>query len=213
MPHLGGLVLAALGATWLPVFVGPLLIVAYLTGSVIGWIGRADEDGVRSYSNALIAFEAAQALLIATLTWWLIEFISPPTSASAIGFLSSQVLTQWQSAALWAGAAAVTGQSYPLLGRWRGNSGIPAAGALVAVYAPTVLVAAVAGFGAGYLVTASTRQSVVGAFGGAVGFAWIAWSLEIESGWGVHNGPELALWVTVVAAVLYSRWRHPATRP
>ncbi len=117
------------------------------------------------------------------------------------------MLTAWQSAALWAGLAFVVGLVAPYAGARRGSSGLAAAVAVVAVYAPLVFSAAMVAFAAAMFVMGSPRAALPAALAGGVVGGWIGWQVEAASLWGLTNGPEVSLWSAALGCVLYARWR------
>ncbi|MDP9388943.1 MAG: glycerol-3-phosphate acyltransferase [Actinomycetota bacterium] len=181
-----------------------------LTGG--GATGRAD-DAVAA------VLDTAKVLLAATLAWHLVEDASPGfdrgvlPALSAVGFLADQVLTAWQSVGLWAGTAAVVGHlAPPWLGFRRAHGEAPALG-LVFVYCPAGFAAGVAAFFAALAVTRRPVPSALAGLTAFVGWAWTAWVFDWRTGWGVTNGPELALWATVLAGVLAAHTLSGHARP
>jgi hypothetical protein len=53
-------------------------------------------------------------------------------------------------------------------------------------------------------VTGLPRLALLACLPPAVAFAYGAWILDLPAGWGVTHGPELTLWVVVVAAALFA---------
>ncbi len=208
---------------------GPLVLLGYLIGSIpltflvrrarmrraldagaVDTPGRPPPVG-REGEAALVAGEAALALVAATLAWEAVEGVAPAAgaglaAASRIAFLSSQVLLVWQSVALWAGFAAVVGHVAPPWSRFRGGTGIPPALALALAYAPTVFAAGVAGFLGGLWLSAGHRRTaLLAGLTVALGWSWLAWVGDWNPGWGVASGPELSLWTAMAALVLAAR--------
>ncbi len=217
------------------VVAGLCAVAAYLLGSVpLGYLAgrrslrqrleRIESDGrpldvqLRDVltgpgtSPFVALLDTLKVLIAATATWHLVIAVSPGGSAttpnqSAVAFLSDQVLVSWQSAALWAGLAALVGHLAPVWLGFRGDQGQAPGLALVVVYAPIGFVLGVIVFflarsllGSGRLVAA-----ILGALGAFVGWCWLAWIFDIQVAWGVPAGPELSLWATVLAAVLAAR--------
>lgn len=214
---------------------GLCTVAAYLLGSVpLGYLAgrrslrqrlqRIETDGrpldVQLHTilagpgtTPLVALlDTLKVLLAATATWHLVIAVSPGGSAttpnqSAVAFLSDQVLVSWQSAALWAGLAAVVGHLAPAWLGFRGDQGQAPGLALVVVYAPVGFVVGVIVFFLARTLLGSARlvAAVFAALGAFVGWCWIAWIFDIQVAWGVPAGPELSLWATVLAAVLAAR--------
>ena len=207
---------------------GPLVLLGYLVGSVpVGYVlgrRRLRRDLSRAQPRLLsparfpgddplaTAVEVALTLAVATLAWRVTRSVAPGGNyrvpeASRIAFASTQVLTAWQSVALWTGLAAVVGHVAPVWRRFRGGgSGLAPGLALLLAYAPTLFSAAVLAFFAGLLLTRRPRPAVAVAIPMTVGAAWAAWVTEVPPGWGMVNGPELTLWLSVGAGVLFARW-------
>ena len=158
-----------------------------------------------------VGLDIAKVLVAATVTWRLVMNAAPGfdrallPKVSAVGFLADQVLTSWQSAALWAGLAAVVGHlAPPWLGFRTGQSQAPAL-ALVLVYCPYGLsLAALVFFGA-LLITRNVPRAVLVSLPAVVAYCWLAWIYDWHTAWGATNGPELALWSAVLAGVIGAR--------
>lgn len=153
------------------------------------------------------ALDCAKVLLAATVSWRVVDRLAPGFDrgllpASAVGFLSDQVLTVWQSVALWAGAAAAIGHLFPVWLRFRGASGQAPALALVLAYCPVGFSVGTAAFFAALALARDARRAVGAALGAFVGYAWLAWVYDWPPSWGAANGPELTLWAAVVAGVV-----------
>jgi hypothetical protein len=191
------------------VVVGPLAIVSYLVMATVHAGLRSNGRSRHRISSprSLALVEAIAALLLATLTWTVVRRIAPGGDAelSRLASLSPQVLTAWESAALWCGLAAVVGQVAPVWWDFRdGGDGLAPAAGLLAAYAPIPLLVAIA---VGSLASVVThRDDVARRTGlvGLVGFGWLAWWADWPSGWGSGNGPELTLWSAVLAGVLFA---------
>ena len=112
-------------------FSGPIVAVGYLVGSLTAtWLNPDD----RRPSDVLV--EVFVALASSTAAWWTIQELSPGSSFSRIGYLSNQVLSAWQSVALWTGLAVVTGLCAPVFRRFRGGTGLAASAALLLIHFP-----------------------------------------------------------------------------
>ena len=155
------------------------------------------------------AVDTAKVLLAATIAWHAVVAVSPGGTAthpnqSAIAFLANQVLVSWQSAALWAGLAAVVGHLAPVWLGFRGSKGQAPGLALAVVYAPIGFVVGVATFFALRLALgpARLRVAVLVSLAAFVGWTWLAWIADVQAAWGVPAGPELTLWAAVLAGVL-----------
>ena len=95
----------------------------------------------------------------------------------------------------------------------RGGDGVAPAGALAFAHAPVVFAVAAGAFLAATAATGRPRLALVACLPPAVAFAYGAWLLDLPSGWGVTHGPELTLWVAVVAATLLAgNWRRVSTQ-
>lgn len=183
------------------VFSGPIVAVGYLVGSLTAtWIGSED----RRPSDALV--EAFVALVSSTAAWWTIQELSPGSSFSRIGYLSNQVLSAWQSVAIWTGLAVVAGLCAPVFRRFRGGSGLAATAALLAIHQPWSLFACFVVALVAFAVARSPRIAHAVAIGTLLPVAWLGWVLEWEPEWGLPPGPELSVWAMVLTIVLGVRW-------
>lgn len=183
------------------VFSGPIVAVGYLVGSLTAtWIGSED----RRPSDALV--EAFVALVSSTAAWWTIQELSPGSSFSRIGYLSNQVLSAWQSVAIWTGLAVVAGLCAPVFRRFRGGSGLVATAALLLIHYPWSLFAAAALALGAFAFARSPRIAHAVAVGTLLPFAWLGWVLEWEPAWGLPPGPEASVWAMVLTGVLGVRW-------
>lgn len=155
--------------------------------------------------------DTAKVLLAATAAWHLVKDASPGfdrgvlPDVSAVGFLADQVLSAWQSIALWSGLAAVVAHLAPPWLGFRGGQGQAPALGLAFVYCPLGFSAGVAVFFASLPVLGDVTRSVLVSLVGFVGYAWLAWVYDWRTSWGATNGPELALWATVLAGVVATR--------
>jgi glycerol-3-phosphate acyltransferase PlsY len=225
------------------VVAGLCVLAAYLLGSVpVGYLlgrrslrqrlRRLESDGLpleeqlrtilagSANSSAVVAvLDAAKVLVAATVTWHLVVAVSPGGTASvpnqsAVAFLSDQVLVSWQSAALWAGLAAVVGHLAPVWLGFRGDHGQAPALALTVVYAPVAFVVGVAVFFVARLLLGADRllAAVLVSLAAFVGWCWVAWIGDVQVAWGVPAGPELTLWASVLAGLLAARTRTTLER-
>ena len=212
---------------------GPLVLVGYLVGSIpFGYLltrrrlrrqlaGDAPIAARRAGADPLGApgvvgagaLAAAATLLVTTITWDVALAAAPRGNIGAIGTFSNQAVGAWVSVALWTGMGAVIGNVAPVWAGFRGASGVPSALALVVVYAPVVFVAAVAASLVAFLVTRSTRVSLLASLPVALSVAYLTWIADVQTTWGVTNGPELTLWVAVLCGVLAARNLRPAATP
>jgi glycerol-3-phosphate acyltransferase PlsY len=195
-------------ATSVGLVAGPLVLVGYLLGSLSRWRDpRRGRDILPPSPGVQALVDAGLALAAATLAWKVTHAVAPPSSRSAVGFNSDQVLMPWESIALWAGLAAVLGHAAPVWSRFRGGgSGLVPALALAAAYSPTVLSLALGSMLVATLGTGTPRRGLPVALGATVSLSWLAWVRDTPPGWGMPNGPELSLWVAVLCGVLFARW-------
>lgn len=166
----------------------------------------AGGDSSRRDELLAAVLDTAKVLVAATVAWRAVKIVAPPFDrglldpSSAVGFLSDQVITVWQSAALWAGMAAVVGHLQPLWLRVRGGQA-PALG-LVLVYCPLGFAVGTAAFFLAYAVTRRVGVAVLASLPGLMGYAWLAWVFDWDPSYGATNGPELALWCAVLSGVV-----------
>ncbi len=215
-------------ATAVGVLAGPLIVLGYLSGAVpFAYLlsrrrlrrqlddrtfaglgadhGDRDHHDVRARVGATIL--AAVATLAATTLAWELTLAATPgaNTFSAVAVFSNQAIGAWVSVALWTGMAAVLGHTAPVWTGFRGGSGLPPAVALTAAYTPVVLLMGAATF---LVVRGITRRPVtalVVALPAMVVFAYLAWLVDLQAGWGVTNGPEVTLWISAMAVVLFAR--------
>ena len=185
---------------------GPVVLSGYVVGAVVAHVlTRHDEAAPRP---ADLVLEAFAALAVSTAAWWTIQEVSPGSGFSRIGYFSNQVLSAWQSVALWSGLAVVVGICAPVSRRFHGGPGLAPAAALLAAHYPWFLFATL---GAGTLVLATARSSRL-AQGAAIAVllptAWLGWVLEWQPAWGLPAGPEATVWAMVLTIVLGTRWWH-----
>ena len=163
-------------------------------------------------SPLVTVVDTAKVLLAATVTWHAVVAVSPGGTASipdqsAVAFLADQVLVSWQSAALWAGLAAVAGHLAPVWLGFRSDHGQAPALTLAIVYAPVGFIVGVGTFFAARLVLGPARLvvAVLISLGAFVGWCWLAWIGDVQLAWGVPAGPEATLWSAVLAGLLAAR--------
>ena len=200
-------------ATAVGAVAGPLALVGYLVGGLP--FGALLTRGRRADDPAPAALAAALAtLLVTTVAWDVAEAATPGAQySSAVGAFSNQALGAWVSVALWTGAAAVVGHLAPVWRGFRGGDGLAPAGALAFAHAPVVFAVAAGAFLAATAATGRPRLGLLACLPPAVAFAYGAWLLDLPSGWGVTHGPELTLWVVVVAAALFGgNWNRRSER-
>ena len=182
---------------------GPLVLLGYLVGTVtVMWLRRGDH-GPRASDHLVEAFVA---VAMATLAWKVIDEVSPGNASSRLGLYSNQVLTAWQSVALWTGVGVTAGFAAPITRRFQGTPGIAAAGALVAVYFPWIAVSVLAVVGVAIVLSRPDDQVRLAAILTALPLAWLAWVLDWIPAWGSSNGPEATVWIMVLTMVLGVRW-------
>lgn len=208
---------------------GPMVLVGYLVGSIpFGYLlsrrrlrrqltgdqplaFRRPGSGERSDpldAPGVVgagALAAIATLLVTTIAWDVAMAAAPRGNIGAIGTFSNQAVGAWVSVALWTGMGAVVGNVAPVWAGFRGASGVPPALALVVAHAPLVFVATSAAVVLAYVATRSPRRSLLAALPVAVSAAYVAWIADVQTTWGVTNGPELTLWVAVLAGVLGAR--------
>jgi glycerol-3-phosphate acyltransferase PlsY len=133
--------------------------------------------------------------------------LAPGADVSAVGFASVQVLLVWESVALWCGAAVVLGCCAPVFSGFKGSGGIAAAVAIAAVHAPAVLLSGVGAFAVGMAIfRGRSHEALAVALAAPPAYEWVAWAADLQNGWGVTHGPELALWTAAVSSILLARW-------
>ena len=181
---------------------GPIVLSGYLVGAVVAALSRRDDDA-RPSDWVLDAFVV---LAVSTAAWFSIESVSPGSNLSRIGYYSSQVLSAWQSVALWTGLAVVAGMCASVFRRFEGGSGLAPAAALLAVHFPWFLFACAGAALVGFAVTRSARLTQLAAIGVLLPTAWLGWVLEWLPAWGLPAGPEATVWSMVLTVVLGTRW-------
>jgi glycerol-3-phosphate acyltransferase PlsY len=184
-------------------------LAALLTGTSASRAQPADLPSPADIAGAIL--DTVKVLGLAALVGVVVHHVGPGIrrgdipSYGAVGFLSDQVLTAWQSAALWAGMAAVVGHLCPVyLGFRTGQGQAPALG-LALRYLPFGFSAAVAAFLLGLAITRDVRRAVLISLPAFVAYAWLGWIYDLPHSYGAPNGPELALWAAVLAGVVGAR--------
>ena len=175
--------------------------------ALLAGAGGAESDLFTDVAAA--ALDTAKVLLAATIAWHVVHRIPPHhvdrTNFSAVAFVANQVLLGWQSVALWAGLAGAVSHLAPVWLRFRGGQGQAPVLALVVVYFPYGFVVGAATFMVALAFTRDVPRAALVSLPGFVAFAWLAWIYDWRSGWGLPNGPELALWAAVLAGVVAAR--------
>lgn len=225
-------------ATAVGVLAGPLVVMGYLAGSVpfayllsrrrlrrqlddrgdplARWSDRPDRvtprpARARADTARPVLLPAATTLAATTVAWHLTLAATPGANTfSAVGVFSNQAIGAWVSVALWTGMAAVAGHVAPVWTGFRGGSGVPPAVALAVVYLPLVTLAAASVALVVYGLHRRPRSALAVALPVMVSVEYVTWLADIQAGWGVTNGPEAALWTTVLAALLAARNLGPA---
>jgi glycerol-3-phosphate acyltransferase PlsY len=193
-------------ATWVGILAGPLVLVGYIVGS-LPFDRFAPRHGpeVRTDATA-VALAVGATLLVTTLAWDLALAAAPNATFSAVGFYANQIIPAWASVALWTGMGAVLGHMAPVFRSFRdGGSGIAPAVALAAAHTPLVLVVGLAVYLLARTIGAGDRTAVLAALPAAVTYEYLAWTADWQAGWGLTNGPEVALWVAALAVALAAR--------
>jgi glycerol-3-phosphate acyltransferase PlsY len=211
--------------TSVSVLSGPLVLLGYLAGSIpFGYLlsrrrlrrqldapgppGSRRPGGDPLDAPGVIgagALAAAATLLVTTVAWDVALAAAPRGTIGAVGTFSNQAVGAWVSVALWTGMGAVVGNVAPVWSSFRGATGVAPAVALLAAYAPVVFIAGVATFLLAYAATRSLRTSLLATLPVAVSVEYLAWIADVQTAWGVTNGPELTLWVAVLAGALAVR--------
>ena len=204
-------------AQWAGYVAGPLVVLGYLVGSLpVGDVvarhrfrRQLDRGGLPASaeidSAAVLtgALTAAITLLVATVAWDVGLEASPRGAFGAIGTFANQALGAWVSIALWTGTAAMLGSMLPIWTRFRrGGSGVGPAVALLVVYTPLLAAAGLAVGSFVYGVTQRWRHALAAGLAAIVVTEYLAWITDLQSGWGITNGPEVGLWSVILALVL-----------
>lgn len=186
---------------------GPVVLIGYLTSSVVrGLTVRAGDR-----PSPAVVGEMAATVGAAVAAWLLIRWAAPGRTtfqnASAIGFLSSQVLTAWSSLAIWTGAAAVVGHVAPMTTRFRsGTAGVAGSFGLLTVFLPITALAAIGAWITSMAVTRDVRSALAATYFAVVTSEWLFAVLDPPTPYGLIHGPESTLFVAVLAGVLIARW-------
>ena len=186
------------------ILAGPIVLSGYLVGALTAsWSHGGDDQRPADW-----LLEAFVVLSVSTAAWFAIEAVSPGSNFSRIGYFSNQVLSAWQSVALWTGLAVVAGFCAPVLRRFRGSSGLAPSAALLAVHFPWFLFSTAAAALVGFAVARSVRTAHLAAIAVLLPAAWLGWVLEWQPAWGLPAGPEATVWAMVLTGVLGARWWH-----
>ncbi len=207
---------------WITFYVGLLVGGGFAMGTLFRWrVVRPGGERLPSAAGgpepgridpALVdgAIEALLALGWSIVSLAVIDAIAPGSAgfrdSSAVGFLSSQTLTAWESASLWASLALLCGLMFPFPFRPdRGTSGLAGAFAIVAFRLPIVAFVAAAAFFASQMLGGGQRRSL--SFGLAIMplAEWGSSIFGIRAAWGFVHGPETAIWVTALVGALAAR--------
>lgn len=207
-------------AQWAGYVAGPLVVLGYLAGSLpVGDLvarrrfrRQLDRGGLpvaAELDTAAVltgAGSAAITLLVATVAWDVGLEASPPGAFGAIGTFANQALGAWVSIALWTGTAAMLGSMVPIWTRLRrGGSGVGPALALLVVYTPLLAATGLAIGSFVYGVTQRWRYALAAGLGAIVVTEYLAWITDLQTGWGITNGPEVGLWSVVLSLMLLGR--------
>lgn len=205
---------------WITFWVGLLIGVGYVLGSLVLWRSTASAALTRDQSTGKgdgridpgawsVALEAVVVVAWSTAVLWITDWAAPGSAsfrdASAIGFLSSQALTAWESAALWAGLATLVGFMFPATSVRNGRLGVAGAAALVLWHLPITFFVLSSVFFAAQMVRGRPERSLTIALLALPPVEWVASILELGAPWGLVHGPETALWVTILAGTLAAR--------
>ena len=156
------------------------------------------------------ALAAVATLLVTTVAWDVALAAAPRGDIGAIGTFSNQAVGAWVSVALWTGMAAVIGNIAPVWAGFKGATGLAPSVALVFAHVPVVFVVGAVTFLLSYALTRDTRLSLLLTLPVVVSAEYLAWIADVQTTWGVTNGPELTLWVAVLAGALAARNLRPA---
>ncbi len=217
---------------WITLYVGMFIGAGYFLGTGVRWRLHAAFSGTIQHAGAdgpldatreadlepgrvdpvlvVGALEALAAVGWSLFVLWITDVFAPGSTtfrdSSAVGFLSSQTLTAWESAALWSGLAVICGLAFPAPLRIdRGSPGLAAAAGLLLVHLPLAGFVATGAFFAAQLVRGRQRWSWTIAILTLPGIEWVLSMLKIGPSWGLVHGPETALWMMVLAGLLAAR--------
>ena len=208
---------------------GPLVLLGYLVGSVpFGYLlsrsrlrrqlrspgpparGTVGAPALDQPGTLLAgALTVAATLAVTTLAWHLVK-AAAPGGFSPIGTYANQAIAAWESVALWTGMAAVVGNIGSVWLRFRGGTGVVPAGALVFAYVPMAFAVTTLVFVAASAAWHDPRRALLLALPLAVVVEYGAWLADVQRAWGITSGPEVSLWITVLATTLVSRNLRPA---
>jgi glycerol-3-phosphate acyltransferase PlsY len=209
-------------AAWAGYVAGPLVLVGYAVGS----LPFADRVAVRQFRRQLArdrlpvrslgdvdpatlitgVLAGAITLLVATVAWDVGLEAAPRGLFSAVGTYSNQALGAWVSLALWTGTAALIGSIAPVwTGFKRGGSGIGPAVAMLVAFTPLLATSGIVIGAITFGVTQRFRLALAAALAAIVVTEWVAWVTDLQTLWGITNGPELGLWSAILAVVLLGR--------
>lgn len=206
-------------AAWAGYVAGPLAVFGYLVGSLPfgdmvarrrfrrqlddGRLPNPRLDAIDTAAVFTAVLGAGVTLLVATIAWDVGRETAPSAAFGAIGTYSNQALGAWSSIALWTGTAAVLGTMAPVWTRFRrGGSGVVPALALVIVYTPLLGAVGLAVGSFTYATTQRFRLSLSLALVTIVVVEYVAWVADLQTGWGMTNGPEIGLWSVILSAML-----------
>ncbi len=203
---------------WITFYAGILIGAGYVVGAITRH--RLSTTTLRTgrVEPSLVA-GAIEGLVVIAWAWAVessMDWVAPGSASfrdsSAVGFLSSQALTAWESAAIWAALAATIGLMFPvsLSGGPRIRHDLASTGALaVGLYLgwtlPLVVFAAAAAFFAAQVVRGRPSLSISIAIATLPMVEWGASILQVRAAWGFVHGPETALAVTAFAASVAAR--------
>lgn len=212
-------------------YAGPLMVVAYLVGSVPvryllerqqlraamqepdPFVSRAPAADIFSTTGLV---HGVGAILVSEFARWAMKEVAPGVSAArieaAVAAFSNQVLTAWQSVAIWAGAAFVLGVVAPIWTGLRGGAtGFAPALALGFWHAPIPTSSAALAYIGLLAVSERDGDSLLGGLFVGSAVAWAGWVFDWKNYiWGLDHGPEIALWVVVLGGVVAARNYGPA---
>jgi glycerol-3-phosphate acyltransferase PlsY len=163
---------------------------------------QRDDHALRRIPAATVTSFAA--LLTTTLAYYVTRWIVPVEVGYVLAPVSES-LAPWQAVALWTGVAAVLGTVAPIWNGFRGGPALAPAATVAFVYLPFVLLAGIAGWSAGMLVSKRSHVPVHAGLATAVLTAWAGWIFSFGDAWGVALGGQALLATAVTVAVLVAR--------